>query len=166
MDMETLEKLRMPVAIIEIIVCLIVIVLHVTGIAKVAINVWEVYLITLALIFGLIVLTGIAKGKEIEKIVGPFSKCAIFLLMVMLVVDYLSKLTPTQEIGILICWWSVAMSFLIGIILTWEQSRGTGDKASEEGTSHNPVTNRPENISNASSSLLRLIPLYTPHVVQ
>mgnify|MGYP000554195203 CR=1 FL=1 len=117
------------VGIIEIIVGLILIVLHVTGIIKAVISFWGIYFIMLAvLLVVFIVLWRFVKGERIKKIavLSLFSKTAVFLLIVMFIVDYFNKLPPTLEVIKIISWWSVAIIGIWGTILTREQKGEQG----------------------------------------
>jgi len=109
------------VGIIEIIVGLILIVLHVTGIIKAVISFWGIYFIMLAvLLVVFIVLWRFVKGERIKKIavLSLFSKTAVFLLVAMPYVDYyFNKLPPTLEVIKIISWWSVVMIATWGMIL-------------------------------------------------
>ena len=148
MDIETSKKLIILLIIAEIIVVLISIVLHVMEIITPAISFWGIYLIILTLIFLLMLFWKIEKGVESVELVGQFSKCAIFLPIVMSFVDKFSKVPLTPEIIIpLGCLYLLSFG-LIGMILTielWRMRRVAVVKTIAASTSHNHVTKRPEN---------------------
>jgi len=113
------------VGIIEIIVGLILIVLHVTGIIKAVISFWGIYFIMLAVLLVVFIVLWRERIKKIA-VLSLFSKTAVFLLIVMFIVDYFNKLPPTLEVIKIISWWSVAIIGIWGTILTREQKGEQG----------------------------------------
>ena len=107
------------VGIIEIIVGLILIVLHVTGIIKAVISFWGIYFIMLAVLLVVFIVLWRERIKKIA-VLSLFSKTAVFLLIVMFIVDYFNKLPPTLEVIKIISWWSVVMIATWGMILIVE----------------------------------------------
>ena len=113
------------VGIIEIIVGLILIVLHVTGIIKAVISFWGIYFIMLAVLLVVFIVLWRERIKKIA-VVSLFSKNAGFLLIAMFYVDYFNKLPPTLDVIKIISWWSVAIIGIWGTILTREQKGEQG----------------------------------------